>query len=51
MPAEILNHGIKHDYPALINDALPSVSRKPLVDVMERLPPQYHLAWVSLSGY
>jgi len=45
--AEILAHGVKHDYPSLVNKALPFLARRPLVEVLERLPPQYYLAFVS----
>ena len=45
--AEILAHGVKHHYPSLVNGALPFLARRPLVEVLERLPPQYYLAFVS----
>ena len=39
-------HGIKHDYPSLVNEALPFLARRPLVEVLKKLPAQYYLPWV-----
>jgi len=44
--AEIMAHGIKHDYPSLVNEALPFLARRPLVEVLKKLPSQYYLPWV-----
>ena len=44
--AEVMAHGIKHDYPSLVNAALPFLARRPLVEVLEKLPTQYYLPWV-----
>jgi len=44
--AEVMAHGIKHDYPSLVNEALPFLARRPLVEVLKKLPSQYYLPWV-----
>ncbi|KDR68759.1 hypothetical protein GALMADRAFT_282919, partial [Galerina marginata CBS 339.88] len=47
-PLEILLHGLKHDYPQLINEAALQLSRsgKPLDDIVENLPSDAQMAWI-----
>ncbi|KAJ3506944.1 hypothetical protein NLJ89_g6579 [Agrocybe chaxingu] len=42
----ILAHASKHDYPKLVQEAVPHLARVPLVKVLEVLPPQYVLPFV-----
>jgi hypothetical protein len=45
--AAILAHGIKHNYPELINEAVPHLSRLPLITMLEKIPPLGLFPWVN----
>ncbi|PPQ96028.1 hypothetical protein CVT25_013890 [Psilocybe cyanescens] len=45
-PLEVLSHAARHDYPGLIQDAVPHLLRKPMVDVIEQLPTKFIVPWV-----
>ncbi|KAF8956957.1 hypothetical protein BDZ97DRAFT_1670745, partial [Flammula alnicola] len=46
--AEIMGHFVKHNYPSMINECVPYLARSPLLDVLDRLPPECILPWVSI---
>lgn len=46
-PLEVLSHAARHDYPGLIQDAVPHLLRKPMVDVIEQLPTKFIVPWVG----
>ncbi|KDR80798.1 hypothetical protein GALMADRAFT_61027 [Galerina marginata CBS 339.88] len=52
---EVFVHAVKHDFPELINEAIPHLARSPFLSVVTKLPPsyivpwsRYHEAWLSV---
>ncbi|KIM44436.1 hypothetical protein M413DRAFT_38665, partial [Hebeloma cylindrosporum] len=46
----VLAHGIKHNYPILINEAVPHLSRLPLITVLEKIPPLGVFPWIRYQA-
>ncbi|CAA7269261.1 unnamed protein product [Cyclocybe aegerita] len=50
-PLETLVHGIKHDYPKLIDTAAPHLIMSPLVAICEKLPLVCIVPWLRFYSY
>ncbi|KDR76653.1 hypothetical protein GALMADRAFT_96381 [Galerina marginata CBS 339.88] len=49
-PLKVLEHSARHDYPTLIQDAVPNLVRLPMADVAEHLPSRYIIPWIRYRG-
>jgi hypothetical protein len=42
-----MGHFVKHNYSNMVNQCVPHIARSPLMDVLEMLPAECVLPWVS----